>query len=167
MSANLPFCERESAVIEAVRRGQCDDDLRVHVAACPACSDAALAARALREMHAADLAQAQVPSAGWMWWRMQLRAKREAADRATQPITLIEQVTYVCIALSAIGLFVWNWRAISAWFGSLGAASRLSSFSIHGFLASQWENAGVLTLVCAAGSVLIFGLVAYLIWVEE
>jgi len=167
MNANVPFCENEAAVIEAVRRGAWEEDLRAHAAGCSACADAALAARVLREMQAGAIAEARVPAAGWMWWRMQLRAKREAAERATQPITLIEQLTYACIALSAIGVVVWNWRAILGWFGSLGAASHWANLSIQGFFVSVWEKTGVLSLFCAGALILLCSLAAYFIFAEE
>jgi hypothetical protein len=171
MNANISFCEKEAAVIEAVRRGVWDGDLRAHASDCQACSDAVLAAETLRTMQASDLVDAQVPSAGWMWWRMQLRAKREAAERVTQPITLIQQATYACIALSAIGLAVWNWRAIATWFGLLGGVSHSASLSIHGaiqgFFVSVWERLGVLSLLGAGGLVLFCSVVAYFIFAEE
>lgn len=167
MSMNAPFCEKEAAVIDAVRRGQWEEGLREHAASCSACSDAALAAQALREMQSADLAEARLPSAGWMWWRMQLRAKRMAAERATQPITLIEQVTYACIALSSIGLCIWNWHAIRAWFATFGVSSRLTSFSIQAFIASLWDKAGVLTLVSCGAFLIFLSFIVYLLWAEE
>ena len=167
MNATVPFCEKEAAVIEAVRRGAWEDDLRAHAAECASCADAALAAEALRTMQASDMVEARVPSAGWMWWRMQLRAKREAAERATQPITLIEQLTYACIALSAIGVVVWNWRAILGWFGSLASVSHSANLSIQGFFLSVWEKTGVLSLFCAGALVLFCTLAAYFIFAEE
>lgn len=167
MSTNLPFCQKEPAVIAAVRRGAWEEELRAHAAACPVCSEVALVARALGEMHAAGLADARVPSAGWMWWRMQLRAKREAGERATQPITLIERVTYACIALSAIGLCLWNWHSIYAWFASLGSAAHVANFSIEQFIAAAWDKAGLLMLISCGGFVIILSFIAYLIWADE
>lgn len=167
MNANAPFCEREQAVIAAVRRGSWEPELRAHVASCAVCSEVALVAQALGEMHAVDLAEAQIPSAGWMWWRMQLRAKREAGERATQPITLIERVTYACIALSVAGLCLWNWHSIYAWFTSLGGATHIPNFSIEQFVAAAWDKAGLLTLVSCGGFLIFLGFIAYLIWADE
>ena len=167
MSANIPFCEKEAAVIAAVRRGAWEEELRAHVSACSACADAALVAQALGDMHASDLSEAQVPSAGWLWWRMQLRAKREAADRATQPITLIEQMTLACIALSAVGLCVWNWRWIYAGLASVGNATHFTHFSLQQFVATAWDKAGPLALASCGAFVIFLSVIVYLIWAEE
>jgi hypothetical protein len=111
-----PFeCEKEARVIESVRTGSWDSDLREHAATCPACSEAALAAGVLKEMRAADLAEARIPDAALMWWKAQLLAKREAAERATQPIHFVERFAYAWVALSGIGICVWQWRAIRSW----------------------------------------------------
>jgi hypothetical protein len=167
MSVKPPICEKEFAVIAAVRRGAWEEELRAHAAACPVCSEVVLVAQALGEMHAADLSEARVPAAGWMWWRMQLRAKREAGERATQPITLIERVTYACIAFSAIGLCLWNWHSIFAWFASLGSATRLADFSIEQFVAAAWDKAGLLALISCGGFLIFLSFIAYLIWADE
>src|SRR5450755_2311228 len=122
---NLQHCEKETLIIEAARRGFWEEDLRAHAAECPVCSDAALAAQFLQEMQHADLAEVKVPSAGWMWWRAQLLAKRAAAERVTQPITLVEQMAGACAVLSAVGLFVWQWHSIRAWFATFAGARHL------------------------------------------
>jgi hypothetical protein len=119
-----PFeCEKESLVIEAVRSGSWDADLREHPAHCDSCSDAALAARVLNEMRAVDQAEARIPDAGLMWWKAQLVAKRTAAERATQPISFVERFTYACGIFCFIGVCVWQWDAIRAWFASIKSAS--------------------------------------------
>ncbi|HUJ29957.1 MAG TPA: hypothetical protein VLY23_01655 [Candidatus Acidoferrum sp.] len=116
-------CERESLVIEAVRTGAWDADLRNHVAKCPACSDVALAALSLNEMRAVDEAESHVPDAGLMWWKAQLLAKRAAAERATEPITFVERFAYACGLFCFVGVCVWQWQAIRGWFASLKIAS--------------------------------------------
>ena len=136
MSLMKPFeCENEARVIESVRTGSWDSELRQHAATCAACSEAALAARVLNEMRAADLAEARVPDAGLMWWKAQLLAKREAADRATQPINFVERFAYAWAAVCAIGVCVWQWQAIRAWIASLGGSSiEMGAGSIRNFI---------------------------------
>lgn len=136
MSLMKPFeCENEARVMESVRTGSWDSELRQHAATCAACSEAALAARVLNEMRAADLAEARVPDAGLMWWKAQLLAKREAAERATQPINFVERFAYAWAAVCVIGVCVWQWQAIRAWIASLGGSSiEIGAGSIWNFI---------------------------------
>jgi hypothetical protein len=167
-----PFeCEKESLVVEAVRSGSWDADLREHAAHCESCSDVALAARVLNEMRGVDQAEARIPDAGLMWWKAQLVAKRTAAERATQPISFVERFTYVCGILCFIGVCVWQWAAIRAWFapirsgfrGARSAASvwHLDLHAMQSSIASWAEKAGSLqksslTIVLSVGVLLIF-----------
>ncbi len=164
---NPVSCEKEPIVIEAVRNGRWEEELRAHVAGCQACADAALAAGFLLEMQEADLAAVKVPSAGWMWWRAQLRAKRAAAERATQPITLVEEMAYASVVLSLIGLCIWNWRAIRAWLSTFVGAWRIDSGSLQAFALNLWANSNLLIIFSAAAFVVFLGFAAYLIWAEE
>jgi hypothetical protein len=164
---NLQHCEKEILVIEAARRGYWEEELRAHAADCPVCADAVLAAQFLREMHEADLAEVKVPSAGWMWWRAQLMAKRAAAERATQPITLVEQMAGACAALSVIGVLIWQWHAIRAWAASLGGTWRLAASPAHALVTSLLQESTKLLLLGAGGFLIILGFAAYLIWSEE
>jgi hypothetical protein len=167
-----PFeCEKESLVIEAARSGSWDADLREHAAHCESCCDAALAARVLNEMRAIDQAEARIPDAGLMWWKAQLVAKRNAAERATQPISFVERFAYVCGIFCFVGVCVWQWATIRAWFASAKLGSnetRLAGsawhLDFHAMLSSvvSWvEKAGSLqksslTMALSVGVLLIF-----------
>jgi hypothetical protein len=165
---NMPFyCEKEPMVIEAVRRGRWEESLQAHAQDCPVCADAVLAARFLEEMRVADLLEAKVPDAGWMWWRAQLRARREAARRATQPITLVEHLACACAALSLAGLCVWQWRSIRAWLASGRVAWHLGGDSVQSFFVSAWEKSGPLLVFGAAAILILFSFVALLIWADD
>jgi hypothetical protein len=164
---NLQHCEKESLVIEATRRGYWEEELRAHAADCTVCGDAALAAQFLQEMQAADLADVKVPSAGWMWWRAQLMAKRAAAERATQPITLVEQMAGACAALSLIGVLVWQWHSIRAWVASLGGTWHSGSFAAYAFVANRLQESSMLVIFSASAFLIFLAVAAYLIWAEE
>ena len=167
-----PFeCEKESLVIEAVRSGSWDADLREHADQCDSCSDALVVARVLNEMRGVDLAEARIPDAGLMWWKAQLVAKRTAAERATQPISFVERFAYVCGVLCFIGVCVWQWGAIRAWFApiksgvhgvrSVASAWHLDLHAMQSSIASWAEKAGSLqksslTIVLSVGVLLIF-----------
>jgi hypothetical protein len=164
---NLQHCEKEVLVIEAARRGYCEEELRVHAAGCGVCADAALAAQFLQEMQHADLADVKVPSSGWMWWRAQLMAKRAAAERATEPITLVEQVAGACGLLSAIGILIWQWHAIRAWIATLGGMWQSGSYAAYAVVASRVQESSLLVMISAGAFLVVLGFAAYLIWADE
>jgi hypothetical protein len=164
---NLQHCEKETLIIEAARRGFWEEDLRAHAAECSVCSDAALAAQFLQEMQHADLAEVKVPSAGWMWWRAQLLAKRAAAERVTQPITLVEEMAGACAVLSVVGLLVWQWHSIRAWLAMFAGTRHLSSSSAQELVVNLWGKSNVLMIASAGAFLVVLSLAAYLIWAEE
>jgi hypothetical protein len=111
----LEECHREPVVAEAVAAGCWPDhcpELRVHVQQCAVCTEVAAVAVALQEDHAATLSQAPVPSAGLVWWRAELRSRREAVRTAERPLTLVHAFS----AAAAIGVLVAVLIQLSSWF---------------------------------------------------
>jgi hypothetical protein len=56
--------------------------------------------------------RAALPDSGRVWWRAQMRARREAAQTAGRPITAAQVIAFAC----AMGLFGACFGATSAWF---------------------------------------------------
>lgn len=112
-------CEREQEVLDAAATGRwpdrADADLRTHVASCAICADLAEIAPLFVEDRDAAWEQADVPSASAVWWRAQLRARRDAAERATRPVVLVQRVAlvYAGVALFGLGVLLGPW--IRAW----------------------------------------------------
>ncbi len=111
-------CEFEAETLAAVRQGRwpgrADADLRAHVAGCGTCSDVVAVAGAFEEARGELCAQAAIPDSARMWWRAQLRARREAAEAAGRPITAAQAIALACAA----GLFGACFGAVSTWFQS-------------------------------------------------
>ena len=111
-------CLFEEEVLAAAMQSRWPDrvdaELRAHVASCAICRDLAEVAGAITdakdEMHAA----AQVPDSGRVWWTAQLRARREAVQAASRPITAAHVIAFACAAGLAGACF----GATSAWFQS-------------------------------------------------
>ncbi len=111
-------CEFEAETLAAVQQGRwpgrVDAGLRSHVAGCGICSDIVAVAGAFEEACEELAAQAAIPDSGRMWWRAQLRARREAAEAAGRPITAAQAIALACAA----GLFGACFGAVSTWFQS-------------------------------------------------
>ena len=124
-------CDQEPKVLEAVRSGHWDESLRVHVASCSVCRDVVLVSEFLLKENEEAAAQAHLPDAGLVWWKAQLLARREAAQRAVRPIALIEKITgggLLALVLTGIAL---NWKFVSSiLFGSLFHLPDMTQFSL-------------------------------------
>jgi hypothetical protein len=161
------ICEKELLVVEAARSGHWDDDLRAHVADCDSCADAMLAAEYLFSLREADHAAAPVPHAGRVWWKAQLRARREAAERAARPISVAQWAAFACAAVALAGVCVWQWSAIRGWLAALAGGSHASNPAQPGMVTSLWQASNV-SLILGGTVILVYlSLLAYLVWSEE
>jgi hypothetical protein len=97
---NTPECRREQHVVEAVLAGQwpgsSDTDLSSHVEVCAICKDVVAVAQALNQDSRLAAQGIQLPSAGLVWWRSELRARREAMRAAERPLKLVHAFGAAC-----------------------------------------------------------------------
>ena len=108
-------CAREQDVLDAIaaRRWseRCEPELREHVASCSICADLAEVVTALTDSHDALWPEVQVPSSANVWWRAQLRARQEAARKASRPITVVQ----VAASIAALVVLVLVAYVIRPW----------------------------------------------------
>ena len=95
-------CPQESGIAAAVANGSLPEDLVLHLAACPVCSEAHSVARKMLQF-ASGLAEEPGPSAASMWWRLNLRMRRERANHAEKPLVWMSRILYASIPLT-VGL---------------------------------------------------------------
>jgi len=148
-------CEFEADALAAALQSrwpeQVDAQLRAHVAQCPICSDVVTITCAVDDARTEMRAHAVVPDSGVVWWRAQLRARREAAEAAGRPITAAQLVAFAF----AVGLLGACFGATSTWFqwAFRSIASRLGGFDAKALLGSataMFAQHGVLVLGAAA-----------------
>ena len=107
-------CRYEADVLAAVAAGSWDhasDELKAHVTTCGTCSDLALVSQLLKTDHAAMVAEANVPSAGQVWWRAQMRARADAAEAAARPLFVAQAVACAAVIGVLVALVTWLWPA--------------------------------------------------------
>lgn len=140
-------CEFEAEVLAAAVESRwpdgADAQLRAHVAACPICSEAALAAGAISKARDEMRGSFVVPDSGRVWWLAQLRARREAIEAAGRPITVAHLVAFACAA----GLCGACFGATSTWFQD--ALRWVASSPIAALLAQH------VALAAGAGAILL------------
>jgi hypothetical protein len=141
---NALDCRHEAEVLAAVLEGRwperAEPELREHSEQCAICAEVAAIAGAL-DADSEELRETvSVPDAGLVWWRAQLRARREAAKLAGRPITAAQ----VLGLASAAGIGGACFGATSQWF-----QAALRDFSTQPLLAEHWG------IALGAGAVLL------------
>lgn len=112
-------CPREQDVLDAAATGRwperADADLKTHVASCAICADVAEIAPLFVADRDDAWQQADVPSASAVWWRTQLRVRRDAAEQASRPVVLVQRaaLAYAGVTLFGLGVLLGPW--IRAW----------------------------------------------------
>jgi hypothetical protein len=108
-------CAREQDVLDAIaaRRwpARCDAELREHVASCSLCTDMVEVVAPLTDARDDMWPEIQVPSSATVWWRAQMRAREEAARRASRPITVVQ----VAASVAAVIVLVLAAYALRPW----------------------------------------------------
>lgn len=83
-------CSRQSEVQQMLARGHwphaCPPELRAHIGACKVCPELLLVTQAFQQSRANAAAEVQLPAAGAIWWRAQLRRRNAAVERIARPM---------------------------------------------------------------------------------
>ena len=98
-------CSHEDELLDALARGYVGAELEAHATSCVSCSELRLVAGALLDDRAETVANAAVPSAGTMWWRMQLRQRHDAQAFARRSLFVGQAVTLVIAMALVFALF--------------------------------------------------------------
>lgn len=164
---NTTSCDREIEVLRAVQAGRwpeaIDPALRAHAAQCTVCTEVVLVACALLGDIGMGAETHPLPSASLVWWKAQLRARREAVERASEPIVIFERVAYALGCLALLGVSLWQRVRIENWLGSLGWFStvpyqtyvRGQEFLTTASLFTLWVPEWTAILAAAAGILVI------------
>jgi hypothetical protein len=122
------------------------------------CADLVEVARALRADRDGVCREAQLPTAGTVWWRATIRARADAARTASQPITVAQGVAAACAVALTCALAGAAWRSVQwlSWGDRVGdLVSRLESGRI--------AIASASTLALEHGPMLLLALAACLV----
>jgi predicted anti-sigma-YlaC factor YlaD len=153
-------CEFEADALAAALQSRwpehVDAQLRTHVAECPICSGVVTIASAVDDARDEMRARAVLPDSGLVWWRAQLRARREAAEAAGHPITAAQLVAFAC----AVGLLGACFGATSTWFQ---AAFRWIASSLGGFDAKAFLHSATALLAQHGAFVLAMAVMLFLV----
>jgi hypothetical protein len=161
-TAATPSCAHEQDVLDLVATEQWPDRatpaLVAHASACDVCRDVAMAAVAMVDLRDAAPAPA-LPDARLVWYRTQVRARADAAQRAARPMLIAQAVAVTCVlglgltwlTSGAAGLAGW-WQWLASVPGSLAVWTPADQTSSPALV--RYVGLGLLGLVVA-------GLIAY------
>jgi hypothetical protein len=98
---NRLYCDKETEILEALRRGALRPELANHAASCPICADTL----AVSQFPQVEGRPAPVlPDSDFLWWKAQLARKQMAVERATRSIALVRKVSYLGAAAAGLWL---------------------------------------------------------------
>jgi hypothetical protein len=168
-------CEFEADVLAAVIQSRwperVDTELRTHVKTCGICADVAAVAGAIecaREESAACIAVPDMlPDSGRVWWKAQMRARREAVEAVGRPITAIQVAAFAC-AIALMGACI---GATSSWFqaGLKWTWAEITGFDLKTFIpyaTALIEGHGLLA-ACMIAMILVVPVAVYLAIAKE
>ncbi len=108
-------CRYEDEVLSAVVEGTMTESLALHIADCETCSLAVETDGVMKDLSGAPLEWGPLPDPGLIWLKAQLMRNRDAAERASRPVTLAQQVAWGCVALAWAALLAWQWPTLNHW----------------------------------------------------
>ena len=125
----MDACPRESEIAEAIQMGRwpfaSSSELVAHASACAICRDVVAVASAIHDDYESARASVQLPSAGLVWWRAQLRTRQQIAETAGRPITYVQVAAGAVAAgmLFMLGGLLWpRLQASVVWIEALTRA---------------------------------------------
>ncbi len=165
----LNSCPREHEIVAAVREGRwphgCDAAILAHVATCRHCGEVLLMAESLQQMRSETVRRAELPPAGVLWWRAQVRRRNSAIERVSAPIAVVGKVGLAATLLAALGLAGWQ-----------GSSAYNSLFRISEFFNFRWDalwalsvgpNSTAMWLLAGVGTIALCGALLYLAMERE
>ena len=109
-------CNHEIEIVDTITSGRwpagCTEELKLHAESCPVCRDVVRVALALTQDRSDALQAVRIPSAGLVWWRSEMRARRDAVNKANRPLQIVECAAALCVVVAAAALFSWFGPAV-------------------------------------------------------
>jgi hypothetical protein len=118
------------------------------VAGCSECSEIAAVAAALVEDRRAAMRDAEVPRSGLVWWRMQMRARREEERAAARTVSVVHAVALLSALGAASAIFGVSLLSDSGgWLSRLAGALRAGALEVSGLsVFASWSAPLLLAL---------------------
>ena len=143
-------CERETALLVAMRAGALDEGLRLHVAQCDCCQQT-LRVAPLLLAYAEEIATTEVPSSAARVWRRAQQRRREIALRRASWVMLAMRTLG---AVYVLGVMVWALRVL---WQTQTAVARQAMLPLYRGTVPLGVSAALVLLVCGALALVALG----------
>lgn len=124
-------CSRTAEIDKLLRLGHwpaaAGAELQAHVQACRACGERVRVTEALRQMRASSMRAARMEPPALVWWRAQLRRRREVMQQVEKPlrVQMLVVLAVVCVGLGLAFELSGGATAWRSWIdASAGAVAR-------------------------------------------
>ncbi len=147
-------CAKAAEIDELLRLGHwphaAGAELQVHVQACRACSERVRVTQVLREMRASSMRAARMEPPTLVWWRAQLRRRREVMQRVERPLRA-QMLVVLAVVYVGLGLAFELSGGVSAWRGWMRAGAEAVVRSGVGTMGTGLAVMSVVALGAMAG----------------
>ena len=128
---------------------------------------AAIVAESIAAEAAMAAVEAQPPSSAIVWWRAQMRARREALELAEKPITIVHALSIAAgigLMLSVVGYAVAGVKGSLGWAVNVWQSMAAIAAALPIDLTGRWLSLG---LTATLVSVLVASVAAYFIYADD
>lgn len=111
--------------------------------------------------------EAQPPSSAIVWWRAQMRARREAAELAEKPITVVHALSIAAglgLMLSVMGYAFAGVKGSLAWLAGVWDSVAGAAAALPVDLTGRWLS---LALTASLVTAVVVTIAAYVIYADE
>ena len=115
------ICKKQDVVLEAVKTGKWDDEIRTHFESCAICQEEANIGRWMKSFSQETEKEANPAAYGLIWLKVQFMEKQEAQRKALRPLVIFQMVVGALLGFVLLFLTFENWPLIQVWVTQLMA----------------------------------------------
>ncbi len=164
----MSTCPRQTELQSHLRSGDwphAAPDLREHVRACARCGRHLLLSQAFQRARSESVGMARLEPPALLWWRAQLRRRREVYEQISRPIDRAQWFALLLTLAGAVGFTLFEGRHGVQWLDRLEALRLPDSstpLDFWPFNAISQGSSPVLLLVSLAALAVMCGVAFYL-----
>ena len=125
------ICKNQDVVLNAIKRGKWDDEIRTHFESCAICQEEAIVWGWMKSFAQKTEKEANPAAYGLIWLKAQFMKKQEAQRKALWPLVIFQIVAGALLGLVLLFLTFENWPLIQGWSARLMADMPLATSKVE------------------------------------
>jgi len=114
-------CKNQDVVLNAIKRGKWNDEIRTHFESCAICQEEVNVWRWMKSFAQETEKEANPAAYGLIWLKVQFMEKQQAQRKALRPLVIFQIVVGALLGLVLLFLTFENWPLIQVWVTQLMA----------------------------------------------